>query len=530
VEELNLEIWLQPKQRESFDLLEYSPFTKVGHGGAKGGGKSRLGRDWQIQRRFKYAGTNGTIIRRLYKDLYRNHIEPLLFREKKFMRSWYNSETKQVRFPNGSVLNFAYAEHEEDVESLFQGPDHGDICVEEAGQFTQKELETISSACRWTGTPDFHPKMLFTFNPRGRSHFYLKRVFVDGTKNPQVYKPTENPKDFAFVQAYAWDNIEWSRQALNSQGVSDETYYSDWSDAQRKAFFLAESDYGRMMAGMQDEDLRSAWLEGSWEQFEGLVFPELKEEVHNLDNFDYNVDYKQSRFIAGIDYGGSGTTACIETVIDLAENCLCIGEHYKKHQLISAHAEAIKELLGSCAGVSHKHHAPNLCGQDYILLDPNTAPDDKQLAAQGIFSVQDEYNRNGINTIVTHRFPISVGINLIKEYLKVDPLHRHPFTNQMRSPRLFISKKRMPNLWREMKELQKEHDEETGKLEYIGQDHAIDPLRYILLSRPSAPKRAEIDLSKMPTTDAFAIRTHDRWGKQWDKKTVTNGNGKGSWF
>lgn len=514
---------LQPKQLECFDMLENSPVIHGGYGGARGGGKSELARRVLLYRRAKYAGTNGILIRRTYEKLYKNHIEPM-FREWPFLRGWWSAERRELNFPNGSKMYFSYAEHEKDVEELFQGPEYGDICPEETGQFSDKEISMMRGANRWTKTPGFTPKMLYPFNPGGRSHFYLKRIFVD-----KDYQSNERGEEYGFVQAYGWDNIEWARPELLKQQVSTDTYYNVWDDAQRKAFFLEFSEYGRMLDGMADEDLKKAWLEGSWDKFDGIVFPELSEDVHNLDNWDYSASMQYAKLIASIDYGGSGTTASVDAAIDLAENALAVNEYYRKNELISTHAQGIKQMLRAVSG-ERKSSNPNLHGNDYILLDPNTSPEDKQLAANGIFSVQDEYQRCGINTVVTHRSPLSVGINLIKEYLKVNPLHRHPFTLQMGSPRLFISKSRCPNLWREMKQLQREHNEETGKIEYVGSDHALDNLRYILMSRPSAPRRNGMDIDKLPPPQRFAVKAHDKWATGFDKLVKkSDGAGKSWW-
>lgn len=454
-----------------------------------------------------------------------------LFRKWPILKEWWQEGTKSLVFPNGSILYFSYAEHYDDVDELFQGPEYGDVVPEETGQFSETEIALMRGANRATDAPGFSPRTLYTFNPGGRSHFYLKRVFIDGARDhkPGAFTEKENAEQYAFVQAYGWDNIGWATEIANSQGVTDEIYYNVWSDGMRKSFFLEFSLYGQMLAGMADEDLKRAWLDGSWDKFEGLVFPELNEVLHNLDRFVYEVDYRNSKFIAAIDYGGTAPTASPELVIDLAENAFAIGEHYQKNELISKHAEGIKAMLETCSRAQERGKKDNMCGQDYILLDPNTSPDDSQMAAQGVFSVQDEYQRNGINTIVTHRFPVSIGLNLIKEYLRVNPNHKCPFTGKIGSPRLFISRRRCPNLWRELKEFQKEYDEETGKLVYIGSRHILDCLRYILMSRPSAPKRAAIDVNSLPSEQAFAARAHDRWGAKFDKKAKNKG-GNGTWF
>lgn len=480
---------LQPKQRTCWEVLEHSEFRHVGFGGSRGAAKSFLARVWLIVRRLLYPGTNGIILRRTSDKLYKNHIEPMqreLFKLFPVMEDWWREGKKELSFPNGSKLYFSYAEHEGDIEELFQGPEYGDICPEESGQFTEKELTMMRGANRWTGVPGFTPKMLYTFNPGGRSHFYLKRIFIDGARDKKIaaFKKNEKPEQYAFVQAYGWDNVQWALPELQARHVSADTYYNVWTDAERRAFFVDNSEFGQMLAGIADEGLRKAWLDGDWDRFEGLVFAALNEEIHDLDRYEFSFDPEFYRLIGAIDYGGSGITAAVECAFDMSENCFVIGEYYGKDNLISVHAKAIGQMFDTCAGTksakSSKHH-----GQEYILLDPNTAPDDEKIMKAGIYSVQEEYNLNGIITIVTHRGPISVGLNLLNEKLRMDKHHRNPLTRQMGSPKMFISKSRCPNLWNEMKEFQKELDEETGQVVYIGKKHATDCNRYIAMSRPT---------------------------------------------
>lgn len=447
-----------------------------------------------------YPGSVGIIIRRTSEKLRKNHIDPMkhkMFKKWPVLESYWREGTKTLVFPNGSILYFSYAEHEQDVEELFQGPEYGDICPEESGQFSEKELTMMRGANRSTDTPGFEPRILFTFNPKGRSHFYLKKIFIDGARDhrAEAYESMEDPKQFAFVQAYGWDNWKHAEPRLRKEGVTSDEYYS-WPEAKRREYFI-QGGYGASIASIKDQSLREAWLDGSWENFEGLVFPELKSDIHDLDKYISAGLFKYSpehfKLIGSIDYGGSGTTAAVEVGCDRSEHALALGEYYEPDNRISVHAKGIAALFDSWAGrksmKSPKHH-----GQEYILLDPNTAPDDKQLASAGIYSVQEEYNLNGIITVVVHRSPLSVGFNLIREYLFVDPNRRNPFTGKMGSPRAFISKSRCPNLWREIAELQKEYDEETHTMEYIGSDHALDNFRYILMSRPAVHILDENDL------------------------------------
>lgn len=466
---IDLDIWLQPKQDDLWHLVDESSFIDIGYGGRRGGGKSGGMRRILLLRRLKYAQTNGLIIRRTYDELYKNHIEPL-FREYPFMRKWWLEKHKELQFPNGSKLFFGYAEHEKDLDK-FVGSEFGDICAEEAGLFSQRELQKLKGSCRWTGNNLFTPKMLYSFMPAGRSHFYLKRIFID-----RLYEGDEDPQQFAFVEAYGWDNVEWCRKLLQRDSLTEKDFYK-WPDAQRKEYFL-KSDYAKVLLSL-DEELRSAWLDGSWDKFEGLVFPSLNDKIHDLDQFQAPFRPIRCKLFSAVDWADTGNTAATQSAFDEADNMMVFDEYCKPNRLISEHTHDVLKMLSS--------HGP----QEYTLMDlpvNNIKQDD-------LMSIQKEFRLAGLTTVAAHRAHIEMGLNLLKEMLKVDPLRRHPFTGKMGSPRLFISKRRCPNAWKQMKELQKIVDLDTGKIKYIGVDDALDTVRYTAMSRPKRVVVPEEDMS-----------------------------------
>lgn len=467
---LRVDLGLQPKQEELLDLIDDSPFTDIGYGGRRGGGKSGGMRRVLIFRRLKYANTTGVILRRTLQELNDNHLVPLL-REFPYMRDWYLAKDKALIFPNGSRLLFRYAEHEKDVEKLF-GSEYGDICAEEAGLFTERELQMMKGSNRDTSGSRMTPKMLYSFMPGGASHFYLKRVFVD-----REYEPGEDGNRFAFLEAYGWDNVEWCRSALIQDGLTAKEFY-DWPDEVRKAYFLERSDYAGTLLSISDPGLRAAWLEGSWERFEGIVFPELSDKVHNLDNFRPGyTGGSLAKFVSAVDWADTGTVAATETSIEQDEFLCTLDEYSEEGRLISEHTADVLALF--------KRYG----NQAYTLMDLPV----NNISQKDLLSIQDAFRRAGLRTSAAHRAHIEMGLNLLKEYLKVDPELEHPFTGEMGSPRLFISRARCPNLWRQMAQLQRAIDKTTGKVTFIGEDHALDTLRYTAMSRPK-PKTKPVGM------------------------------------
>lgn len=501
---LEIDIGLQPKQAELYDLIENSKHTDFGYGGRRGGGKSGGMRRIFLARRLQYAGTDGILLRRTRQELVDNHLVPM-FREWPFLREWWRAEDKAIITPNGSRLLFRYAEHEADVDKLF-GVEYADIGPEEAQLFSQRELEKMKGSNRWPGTSPIKPIMLKTFMPGvGKSLPYLKRVFVD--KGP--YDPNENPKDFAFVDAVGWDNVVHCLKQLDEMGATERDFYS-WPEEARKALFLS-SEYGRKLASITDSVLREAWLNGSWNIFEGVVFPELSDQLHNLDHFDPNFNGKGCRLVSAIDWADSGVTGGEQSAIDADENLFFFDEYHERNRTVNDHTAGLTTMLNR-NGV-----------QEYTLMDLPV----NNINQANLFSIQDAFRRAGLHTIQAHRANIQIGLDLLRDFLKVDPNRVHPFTNELGSPRMFISRRRCPHLWKQMSELQREVDSETGKVSYIGEDDNLDPARYIGMSRPRAAERVKKVRKDLPVTtfETKAAKSLSRFDKSFGRDPNSN-----EWF
>jgi len=499
---LEIDIGLQPKQDELYELIENSKHRIFGTGGRRGGGKSGGVRRIQFIRRMKYPNTDGILLRRTRQELMDNHLTPM-FRDWPFVRDWWVAQDKTVVFPNRSRLLFRYAEHEVDIDKLF-GVEYADVSPEEAGLFRERELEKMKGSVRWPGTSPIKPSMIMSFMPGGRSHGYLKRIFVDGD-----FQQGENAADYAFVETFGWDNVEHCRKQLDEAGFTDRDFYS-WAPEKRKLWFLA-SDYGQMLNSITDESLRSAWLDGDWNVFEGIVFPELKAEIHNLDNFVGTFKPTDCRLLSAVDWADSGMTGAEQCAVDAEENLFFFDEYHERNKTVVEHSAAITGMLAS--------HGR----QTYTLMDLPV----NNINQDNLFSIQDAFSRAGLHTIQAYRANIAIGLDLLKTFLKIDPNRAHPFTRELGSPRLFISKRKCPNLWRQMSELQREIDPETGKVNYIGEDHNLDCARYLAMSRPTAAERVKKAMTTLQpnSLDQKAARDLGRF----DRKFGKDGN-ENEWF
>ena len=210
----------------------------VAYGGARGGGKS-----WAVRTKAKilaasYPGIRILVVRKTYKELINNHIEPLRAELNGIAR--YNSTDKVFKFPNGSTIWFGYCASDGDL-GQYQGAEYDIVFIDEAGQMMEDWIRKINACVR--GTNGFPKRTYYTLNPGGPSHGYFRRVFID-----RRFEGNERADDYSFIQALVTDN---------------------------KALMESQPEYIAELENLPPK-LREAWLNGSWDIFEGQFFEDFR--------------------------------------------------------------------------------------------------------------------------------------------------------------------------------------------------------------------------------------------------------------
>ena len=223
----------QPKQV----LFMKARKKHIGYGGARGGGKSDAIRTKAVLLALRYPEIRICIVRRTYAELNKNHIKELIKITANIAN--YNTTDKELKFMNGSTVYFQYCNHDNDLRN-FQGIEYDVIFIDEATQLSEYQLKAIAASCR--GVNKFPKRIYYTCNPGGQGHAYIKRIFID-----KVYVEGEHPEDYEFIQAKVYDNL---------------------------ALMKSNPDYVRHLEQLP-EKLRKAWLDGSWDIFEGQFFEDF---------------------------------------------------------------------------------------------------------------------------------------------------------------------------------------------------------------------------------------------------------------
>ena len=216
------------------------------YGGARGGGKSWAVRTKAVLMCTKWRGIKVRIVRVSYPELEKNHIRPL--RQQLKGISQYNEQKKRFSFRNGSTIEFAYCASDKDLDRL-QGAEFDVIMLDEATQLSEYQIRTFQACLR--GVNDFPKRMIYTCNPGGQGHAYIKRVFVD-----RQFTNDERPEDYTFIQALPQDN---------------------------DALMKAQPGYIRQLEALPPK-IRDAWLYGRWDIYEGMAFEEFRDDPeHYID-------------------------------------------------------------------------------------------------------------------------------------------------------------------------------------------------------------------------------------------------------
>lgn len=306
-----LRLQFQPKQGAFDELLEHSLASWDGYGGSRGAAKSGYIRRGMLRRRLEYPGTSGQIIRRVWEDVRLNHVDKF-FEEFPALLPYYHVAEHEVTIPTPkgapSKIKFDSAETETDIKRKAYGPEFMDIFVDQAEQFSESELKLLKTSCRWPGTPLHRCKFGLFFNPGGKGAALLRRVF-----HTREYHEREEASDFAFQQAYGWDNVEWSRDALRADGLEEfigtgtpKDYYQ-WSDKERFEYFITRSQYGRELNALP-QAMRLGHLLGSFDKFAGQYYDVFDVSKHVVPCAD--LDSWLPRWL-GIDWGRTHNAVCL---------------------------------------------------------------------------------------------------------------------------------------------------------------------------------------------------------------------------
>lgn len=275
-----------------------------------------------------------------------------------------------------------------------------------------------------------------------------------------------------------------------------------WINAPTKENKYLPKDFEASLRRRWPEAWVKRFLDGSFDVFEGQIYPMLDKEVHAKVPTEYFEDHIHQvppgwPVIVSLDHGFTNPTSVGFYTVTPDERVIRFDEHYENMKPTSYHARKVKEILASW-GVKVENV------QDW-LIDPSTKGQ-KGMEGKDVMS---EYLDKGLPFRPANN-KVQAGILQVIEYLSTDPIFNQPF---------FYIHRRCVNAWREMQayrwkprpanSVSNEPEEPVKK-----NDHAPDDIRYMIQSRP------RIDLLK--TVNPFQLFKEAQLGRQFklDEKNL----------
>jgi len=411
--EIKLSNLINPNEKQKEFLTAIDKYKYVLYGGAKGGGKSYILRWALIKLLLKWAKEGHKNVRvamfcENFPTLKDRQITKIQTEFPAWLGKLSESNIEGMSFklhkPYGSGV---IALRNLDDPSKYASSEFAAAAVDELTKNDKKVFDQLRSIIRWPGIE----RTLFIAgtNPGGIGHNWVKKLWVDN----EFEDNEPEPDQFHFIQAFAKDNP-----------------------------FLSAS-YVKSLEGLPEE-LRKAYLEGSWDLIEGQYFNEWRDDRHVVEPFPIPETWKRFRCI---DHGRTAATACYWGAVDYDGRIYWYREYYKAGVDADLNAQAIAEMS---------------LGEEHAF----TVIDSSCFARTGTGeTIADIYLANGVYAEPAPKSRLA-GWNLFHEYLRGDES----------GPKMLFFKtcynaiKTIPALIHDPRKIE--------DLDTKGEDHAADAISY----------------------------------------------------
>lgn len=260
---------------------------------------------------------------------------------------------------------------------------------------------------------------------------------------------------------------------LNKNNDSSVWYeFMDWNDNP----YLSKEEIDRISETLSEEELQARKY-GRFTSGTGMVYSEFDENFNVIEPFDVPTEWYDK---ISIDPGLHNPLSCHWYACDYDGNIYVIAEHYEKQKPIDYHAEKIKEI-------SKYLEWPTKNGKIEAIID--SAANQRTLASEK--SVSELFYDNGILVNPYVNKDLFSGINRVKSYI----------CNSSGIRKLFIFKTCV-NMVREIKSYYWGNNDAPTKKD----DHALDELRYYIMSRPENKDKTKVRLTDIQSNKNKLIR------------------------
>lgn len=254
----------------------------------------------------------------------------------------------------------------------------------------------------------------------------------------------------------------------------------EWADNP----FLSKKEIESMTKSLPAEEIESRRY-GKFMQNGGMVYSEFDENVHVIEPFEVPMEWQDN---ISIDPGLHNPLSAHFYAVDYDGNVYVVAEHYQAQKTVEYHAEKIKKIARSLNWKTDS--------KGFLRAIIDSAARQKTLASEK--NVVELFYENGILVNPQVDKDMFAGISTVKSYLKTAD----------GSTRLFIFKNCV-NLIREIKN----YWWGDSDLPIKKDDHALDELRYYLMTKP---------LNKEKVTKTEIQKDKERMARKLKYKTMWN--------
>ena len=355
-----------PKQLAATKAADEYKYTLFG--GSAGPGKSYWLRWNSIRQLIKWGieynlrGIQGALFCEDYTTLKDRQVSKINAEFPQWLGKVKDTQTNGLGFH----LNPQYGGHilllrNLDDPSKYLSSEFALVAMEEVTQSSEETFHKLRSRMRWTGIPE--PKWFGATNPGGIGHEWVKKYFID-----RNFPDNEEEADmFTYVPALPTDNPH-----------------------------LAES-YIRSLKSLPDK-MRKAFLEGSWDVFEGQFFSEFDRKIHVVKPFEIPEHWIRLRSIDPS--GRNGVTSCHWYALSSDGRVYVYREYYESGRDSDEHAKEIARL-------SEGEHYPYTC-IDAAAFNKLGLPE----------TTEEIYIRNGVDGLIPSMKNRVMGWDIVHQFLK----------------------------------------------------------------------------------------------------------------
>lgn len=458
---------LDPPDQPVFDALGYVPTPKqqlfhdaiefdVLFGGSLGGGKSCALLMHAIRACVHYPGLRVGAFRRSYPELEESLLAELAQRE--FARalgaSW-NGTTHDLRFRNGAIIMFRYAETVVDATRR-QGGQYQLLVFDERTltpplvvTYLETRLRTGLAAVPVLGIRS-------SANPGGPGHGAVRAKYVDATDYGRAVVTDKRGRTVRFIRSSMLDNPH-----LNEEYKAD--------------------------LALLPEEQRKAMRDGDWGAFAGQMFRELSRDRHVIDPIALPASWRRYN---GVDWGYTAPWCVLWAAVDEDGRVWVYREIYQTQVGETAQAQAILDAESD--------------GEHIVAR----FADDAMWATRGdARPIADVYAETGVYLTPAGKGAGSrvIGWQRVHSYLGEAPAcPHHRAQGWATCPRMHIFST-CPNLFRELQDLPHATKGNPEDADTAASDHAADSARYLLTNLGTGPVFTLFEDDTKPVPDVAVV-------------------------